>query len=122
MNNSNSPTHLYTTHNANNTAVFLTGFGRFANVETNPTDKLVKSLTPEDCTKFGIQYKEVLDVSCKTVDEWVLKIKAEADKVSESTPVWFVHLGVGPNKVYYLEQSAYNNKDIWCADNEGYTC
>lgn len=29
-------------------------------------------------------------------------------------------MGVGPNKVYYLEKCAYNNKDFSIPDNSGY--
>lgn len=31
-------------------------------------------------------------------------------------------MGVGPNKVYYLEQCGYNNKDFRIPDNDGYQC
>lgn len=32
-----------------------------------------------------------------------------------------VHFGVGPNKVYFLENCAYNNKDFRIPDNSGKT-
>lgn len=31
-------------------------------------------------------------------------------------------MGVGPNKVYFLEQCGYNNKDFRIPDNDGYIC
>ena len=55
MESNSKPAHLHTTHNANNTTVFLTGFGKFGNHETNPTEEVVRSITQQDKQKFGIQ-------------------------------------------------------------------
>lgn len=64
----------------------------------------------------------MLDVSCKKVDEWLQKTIVEAQKAAEAKPVWLIHLGVGNNTVYHLEELAYNNKDFWNPDNDGYFC
>lgn len=46
--------HLSATHEVNKTAIFLTGFEKFGTHDINPTEELVKSITPEECKKFGI--------------------------------------------------------------------
>lgn len=56
----------------------------------------------------------------KDVDEYIEKMK-ENIKDSEER-ILNLHLGVGPNQVYFLEQCCYNNKDFRIPDNNGYQC
>ena len=41
-----NPKHLSATHNINNAAIFLTGFGKFGSHDVDPTEELIKTITP----------------------------------------------------------------------------
>ncbi len=61
-----------------------------------------------------------LDVTVKDVDTYITYL-AESCGPHEGKTL-NLHMGVGPNKVYFLENCGYNNKDFRIPDNNGYHC
>lgn len=98
----------------------LTGFKTFGDHNFNPTEVVVQSITEDEMKKHHISKKLTLDVTCKDVDCFTEQLCKELDGIDEDKPLLVVHMGVGPNIVYYLEQCAYNNKDFRIPDNSGY--
>ena len=58
---------------------------------------------------------KVLDVAVQDVDQYVEEMKQKSAVLNGK--VLHLHLGVGPNKVYHLEQVCYNQKDFRIPDN-----
>lgn len=98
--------------------VNVTGFQAFGNIDVNPTELVVNSFIEKPHPKQGDARK--LDVTVKAVDEYVEEMCAKAKEDHLKTVN--LHFGVGPNKVYFLEMCAYNNKDFRIPDNSGYQC
>lgn len=100
--------------------IILTGFKTFGSHSKNPTEELISSLTEQEMKQRRIAKKFALDVTCTEVDCFAGQLKQEFDELKPGKKVLIVHMGVGPNKVYFLEECAYNNKDFSIPDNSGY--
>lgn len=64
--------------------------------------------------------KYVLGVTCKEVDKLTDELEKDIESLDPSKKVLLIHMGVGPNQVYHLEDCAYNNKDFRIPDNDNY--
>lgn len=93
--------------------ILLTGFKVFGNHDVNPTQLISEHFSAHPLKGVNCS---VVEVTAKDADAYVEKIK-EHVICSKDKKILNLHFGVGPNKVYYLEQSCYNNKDFSIPDN-----
>lgn len=100
------------------TTLYVTGFGEFGEVKSNPTSEVLESLkaagvqlAPEHCVKECI---DVLHVSKNGIDEYLETVHISSNNIS-------IHFGIN-NKAtaFALEQCAYNNMDFRIPDMAGY--
>jgi len=100
------------------TTLYVTGFGKFGDVETNPTSVVLQSLkadglplAPEQCVKECI---DVLHVSKNGIDEYLDTVHMSSKNIS-------IHFGIN-NKAtaFALERRAYNNMNFRIPDMAGY--
>ena len=70
----------------------FTGFGKFRNVEKNPTTYIIEKLSETDTTGIDIGSLKVLDVNCPAVDDYVDEIYSSKIDSKERNIV--IHLGV----------------------------
>jgi pyroglutamyl-peptidase len=100
------------------TTLYITGFGKFANVETNPSMIIVEALrscgTPlaaEACLK---ECFEVIHVSKTGIDEYFEQTHVASDHIS-------IHFGVNSfAKSFLIEKNAYNQLDFSIPDMCGF--
>lgn len=94
----------------------MTGFKKFGDVGVNPTELIIDELTKNPIKNVIVSK---LDVTTEEVDNYIeSKLK---EQCGSPKTILNVHFGVGPNKVYFLENCAYNNKDFRIPDNSGKT-
>ena len=95
--------------------IIITGFGPFARVKDNPSERLAETLVESlkkdteydcECVKLG--------VSCQDVDNFYSELKPNSD-------VFVLHIGLyeGANKLC-LEKYARNRKNFLVGDARGY--
>jgi pyroglutamyl-peptidase len=96
--------------------VYLTGFKIFGGHQVNPTQLLAEHFSEHKVE--GVE-TAVIEVAAKEADAYIEKIRTAIGE-SKDKKVLNLHFGVGPNKVYHLEQCSYNNKDFGIPDNHGY--
>ena len=97
--------------------VHLTGFKKFGDVTVNPTELIVDELTSSPIPQV---HPTKLDVTVDEVNNYIsAKVKEQCEPGKK---ILNIHFGVGPNKVYFLENCAYNNKDFRIPDNSGKQC
>jgi pyroglutamyl-peptidase len=98
--------------------LYLTGFGKFGDVETNPTSELIAAfkadhapLAPNNCVKECL---DVLHVSKAGIDDYFDSVHVASNNIS-------IHLGIN-NKAskFVLEQYAYNCMNFRIPDEAGY--
>lgn len=96
------------------TTLYVTGFGKFGDVETNPTSEVLEyirgegiSLAPEYCVKECI---DVLHVSKKGIDEYFDTVHVSSNNIS-------IHFGINSRSTCFnMERYAYNNMDFRIPD------
>ena len=90
---------------------FLTGFGKFAGVEKNPTSELMESLNSflaenplEKKENVSIRSTTIVETSGEAVREYIVKANSEKD-VNENQINVFLHFGVhGSSDSFALEK------------------
>uniref|UniRef100_A0A6U5ZUD9 Uncharacterized protein n=1 Tax=Guillardia theta TaxID=55529 RepID=A0A6U5ZUD9_GUITH len=103
----------------------LTGFGKFDNVEINPTDVIVKkfpSYLEENPLPFeaAVDRCLVMEVSAEGCKERLSAMHKTCFRDHEDFRVW-LHLGVAASKEeFQLEQVAWNEADFRCPDERGW--
>ena len=95
--------------------IFLTGYNKFHGVGVNPTEEMIKAEEPKK--RKGVTCR-VLEVAAEDVDAYIDECKKRVDE--HQGKVLHLHLGVGPNLVYHLENVCYNQKDFRAPDNKNY--
>jgi pyroglutamyl-peptidase len=96
--------------------IYLTGFKKFGGHEVNPTEEVVKAIEAQNVPRVRCSVVEVTTVD---VDNYIAKTLEEVEGKKDEK-ILHLHFGVGPNMVYRLETTAYNNKDFSIPDNIGY--
>lgn len=106
-------------------AYFVTGFGPFQDVPSNPTERLVANLTNEEAsasTRVHLQSTLVVDVDVEGAETAVRALCArvrEAELASRRSVL--IHLGVDTSLTeYHLERTAFNEKTFRVPDASGY--
>ena len=97
------------------TTLYLTGFGPFGEVKTNPTSEILEFLRGggplTDCRK---ERMDILDVSTTAIDEYFEDHHIASNNVS-------IHLGVNSKATKFaLESTCYNNMNFRIPDGNGY--
>lgn len=92
----------------------MTGFKKFADVDVNPTELIIDELIKNPINNVHVSK---LDVTVEDVDRYIQETKNKQCQSEKN--ILNLHFGVGPNKVYFLESCAYNNKDFRIPDNSG---
>jgi pyroglutamyl-peptidase len=97
--------------------LILTGFGKFAGVDKNPTEEAVNCLSDDIGAECSVQFsKRVLKVSVGAVRELIEDLHSSGE--IEDTVI--VHLGVDSNASRIkLERQAYNNMTFRVPDEDG---
>ena len=101
---------------ADMTTLYLTGFGPFGEVKSNPTSEILEFLRcggplTSECVKERI---DILDVSTTAIDEYFEDKHLASNNIS-------IHLGVNSKATKFaLESTAYNNMDFRIPDDNGY--
>ena len=93
--------------------ILLTGFKVFGGHDVNPTQLVAEHFIQHP--RKGVSCS-VVEVTAKDADAYIEKAKQQV-LCSKDKKILNLHFGVGPNKVYYLEQICYNNKDFRIPDN-----
>ena len=98
--------------------LFITGFGSFGDVESNPTEEIIEALQNEHftCGEYSASYK-VLHVATAAVDDYLddrqIRNQVKGSNIN-------VHLGVASSNMdFKLEQYCYNNMDYRIPDVSG---
>ncbi len=95
--------------------LFITGFGSFGDVKSNPTEEIIEALQDEQftCGEYSASYK-ILHVATAAVDEY-LDDRQIRNQIKSSNIN--VHLGVASSNMdFKLEQYCYNNMDYRIPD------
>lgn len=100
-------------------AIYLTGFKKFANVDVNPTQLIAQHFEKQKHPNIAKVTR--LDVTTDEVDAYLKNICKDLGEDCKNKKVLNLHLGVGPNTAYHLEQCGYNLKDFRVPDNSGKT-
>ncbi|KAG1673962.1 hypothetical protein FOA52_015718 [Chlamydomonas sp. UWO 241] len=102
-------------------AFVLTGFGKFFDVEDNPTTKLIEWLSTDlegGSDNFNLLAGVVLGVSGEDVREWLPRLSSLL--ASEPRPVVLLSLGVAKAECFRLETTAFNKACFRCPDERGW--
>ena len=104
--------------------ILLTGFGKFRDVDTNPTMLIINTLedenwTPDNADRNDISF-DVIDVHTLSCDSILKEFTIKIANDPTSNNIIMIHLGVDSNSTNYkLETSAYNNKTFRVPDELG---
>ncbi|KAK9826010.1 hypothetical protein WJX74_005385 [Apatococcus lobatus] len=103
----------------------VTGFGKFAGVDANPTQELVERLLRDfavNAGSGGLKFAcETLKVSARTVDLWLPAAASQVTSHSERSAVIWLHFGVDSRAdCFKLETTAYNDATFRQPDIDGW--
>jgi len=98
--------------------LYLTGFGPFGDVTTNPTMEIIEALKEEGkCTgeQCSAEFLNVVEVSAIGVDRYLADVQnAEGRRIC-------IHLGVFQKSTQFrVEKTAYNNMNFRIKDAQGF--
>ena len=94
--------------------VYLTGYGNFAGVESNPCLKLVEAL------KSQVKYSAIIEVDTVSAQKGLDELYSEIENAKEET-AYVVHIGVvGSRTCLSLECRGKNIMDFRVPDNRGF--
>ena len=102
--------------------VYVTGFGKFGNIEHNPTTVLVEGLSKSAGLKCSLEHLEVAEVSIQGCENTLQKIGEKIEERSSqdggsNDKYLILNLGVAANrKDFCLEHRAKNIKDFRIPD------
>ena len=109
--------------------LYITGFGRFGNIEINPAKLVVDNLKSKNDMKelehLNIQYVKVIGVSIEECDESIqeIKIMIEEKKKLGQDKHLIINFGVADfQEKFCLEATAKNVMDFSIPDNNGNQC
>ncbi|DBA00340.1 TPA: hypothetical protein N0F65_000525 [Lagenidium giganteum] len=96
-------------------AVYLTGFGKFADILENPTTEIARTVAND----ANITHSTVLEVSAEGSLEMLAPLRKMAEEAGK--PCVFLHLGVNAqSETFALERHGYNLADFRVPDERGW--